>query len=528
MKNFWNLGVVAGFACTLLLCSCGGDSSFSSTEDDTSTAISAEDNLEDDDDGNLVRSSSSRGNDGSTSDKKRSGDDDDDDGYNDDDRLDDEGGSETGSSGTEKTPLSSSSVISAPTSKKACSSMTDADNATLDRLNRKTLQLLTDFVAKDLYAMAPAASYKESYRSLMNKYSSDGSACPAITIGYGVAFLEDVLNNETVVNLRDVFDNYNVVSWRNLDDHFVTSWLLTLKQTTSALGEDFVRAGQKTLRTTVIPALDSAIKYYEGVVKLGNFEYELENDDYLLQLDQSDFALALGSMYAMKAVFTVISSVNLDLSKNGSYQWTTYYNSINGYSYSYTSSQLDAMQHMADLLSGSTGLTAVLEGREKAWQSVPAILGSATLNLRKGLKHSLNDDDQEFDLFVVGDDANSEFSSGVIQQYIHALDALDDALDGNYSYEYTTGKSVTVNLKKFFAQTEGFVKYMPKLTCDGYDCYFVDLDGYPTISLTDARHGDFYKGYEADYFIFQDPTLGGVFPKLTQKTAWEFINHFVH
>lgn len=515
MKKIWTLGIVAGFACASLLCSCGSKGDSSSSAADEETLAESSSSIEDD----MEKSSSSESRDNSSSSKKKDIDDDDDFGSGvagtGDNQIDDVSPAKI---------LSSSSVVAEPTSKKACNSISNADKAFLAELNNNTFVLFKEFVSKNLDAMAPASSYKASYKTLMDKYVSKGEACPAITMGYGITFLADVLNEASVKELRSIFDNYNVVNWRSLNDRFVTTWLQTIRNTSLAAGGSFTAETQKTLRKTVIPALDSAIKYYSGIVKIGDFEYEIESDDYLMQVDQSDFALTLGMMYIAKGFFMSIASVNLELAKDGSYEWTTYYNAINRYRYTYTSDQLDAMQHVATLLSGETGLSAVIAGQENAWKSIPSILQMATASIRKGLQHCLNDDDQDYDVFVVGDDANADFSSGKIQQYIHAIDALDDALVGNYSYEYKNGKSVTINLQKIFAQTDGFVKYMPKLTCSKTDCYFVDLDGNATISLYDVRRGNYPVGKEASYFFFQDPTFGGVFPRFTQQSAWDFIN----
>ena len=510
--------MVASFACAALLCSCGGDSGSSSVEDEPGVESSSSEEQDNPGD-NQDKSSSSVADKKGSSSSSTAG--------SKDDKGGDSGEGQSHVDDPQQTVASSSSVAKEPTSKKACASLSDADEATLEELNRSTLNLLNDFVKTDLNTMAPAADNKAAYKKLMKTYNSNGNSCPAITLGYGVAFLEDVLNSDDVKNLRFVYDNYNVVSWRTVNDDFVTTWLKTLQQTSSALGDGFTEASQKVLRNTVIPSLDSAIKYYEGIVSIGDYEYVLEDDEYLVQVDQSDFALALGSMYAMKALFTAVSSVNLNFTKDGSYKWVDDYNSINGYSYRYTDAQVEAMQHVVNMLAGKTGLTAVISGREEAWKSVPSILLKATQNFRKGLQHSLNDEDQDYDMFVVGDDADADFSSGKIQQFIHAVDGAEDALTGNYAFEYKDGKSVTVNLQKFFSQTDGFMKYLPKMECDEKDCYFLDLKGNRTISLNDSRHGYFGEGNEARYFYFQDPTFGGVFPRISQNSLWDFINYVV-
>ena len=512
MKKLWTTSsLIAGLACAALFCSCSsGDSSSSPDSDEPVVeSSSAEDGV------SSTSSSSVKQQPSSSSKKNSSGDD----------------SGETSSSDSngsaddvQKTVSSSSSdVVVKPISKEACSLLTDAENATLQNLSYNTVNLLRNFVENDIDAMAPAATYKEKYKALLDKYG-DGSVCPIISLGYGITFLADVLNNQTVQDLRQVLQDYkSPTSGRLFTDKFITSMLETVRRTSVAYGSSFTAESQKALRNIVIPALDSAIGYYAGIVKASDYVYEIETDDYMVQLDQSDFSTALGLMYAAKGLFVAVSSINLEIGKNGDYQWIVDYSNANGYSYS--TAQIEAYQYVATLLSGATGLTSVIPEYKDAWKSVPNILRSATTYIRKGLQHSLNDDDQDFDMFVVGDDSNADFSSAKIQQFVHAVDAVEEALDGNYSYEYEKGKSVTFNLKNFFAQTNGFMQYMPQVSCDDYGCYFVDLSGNKTINVSDARSG-MVRGFEAQFFYFKDPTLGGVFPKFTQSAIWDFINSF--
>jgi len=495
------LGLVGFFISLFSLTSCGGDSS---------NIIDAAKNLEDSSSSmeKSDRSSSSSAEASSSSKKQKNNSSEDEDSENseDEENVEDD---------------------NAQKAIAACSSMDDGDVVLLNLSSDKTLKVVQQLLNHDLSAKAKVSSLKTNYQTLLDKYKAQGSVCPAITFGYGITFFADVLNDPSVEKLRAFYDYYNVIDWKNVaSGSFFQSVLTTIQRTSSAMDSDFAFETQKMLLSTAIPALDSAIYYVKSSADLDDFSYNIDQGDYVIQLDQSEFALVLGMMYVTKGLFEAVSSVNLDLSNNGSYSWISYYN--DHFSYGYTTEEMKAMSYVADLLGDKTGLTHVYAGYESIWESIPSVLKSGLKYVKKGLAHTLTDEDQIYDVFVVGDDVNADFSAGKIQQFIHALDGVESALVGNYSFEYASGKSVTLNIQKFFNQTSGFMKYMPKIQCGEEDCYFVDLDGNPTISLRNALDGKYVKGLEAEYFYFVDPTLGGVFPKFNQESIWNFILYFAN
>jgi len=403
----------------------------------------------------------------------------------------------------------------------ACEDMDDADKQELADVAQETFDVMEQFFNENVNTSTESAYLKDFYKNLLKKYGGISKACPMIALGYGVTFLTSAMNNSSVKNLRHTYDDNNIDRWYGMDDdNYVARLLKTIREASYDLGQSFTYSAQVTLKNTVIPALDSAIKYIGSVAELDNYVYESESGYYVTQVDQSEFSTLLGLAYAAKGLFVAVSSVNLELDDDGEYDWIDGYLS-NGNSYY---GQREAVQFISKLMAGRTMFSKVNEGSENDWKSVPSILSKATAYVRKGLQHSLNDKDQMYDLYVVGDGANADFSATKVREYISRVDDIEDALSGDATIEYGDGKTVVVNVKKFFTITNGFMQYMPYMECDDVECYFTDAYGRETISLSDAKRG-YAEGDEEEYFYFKDPTFGGVFPKLTQRTAWDLIRN---
>ena len=414
--------------------------------------------------------------------------------------------------------------------KAACDNMDEEDKAQLAEILPETVDLLKDFMNKSVNSKTVATYQKQVYSDLLKQNGGKNKACPVISMGYGVALLSEAMNNSAVAELRNAYENNDYDDWWWLaDENYVGRILKTIQQASYDMEANFTKEAQQTLKKVAVPSLDSAISFFAPVVALEKFTYEYESDDYVVQLDQSEFATVLGAMYALKGLFTAAICVDLDISNNGSFDWIDGYLGKNS-NYGYADAQ--SMKFVSKLMNDQTMFTKVYDSQKSTWKSIPDILKKGITYVKKGLNHSLNDTDQDYDLFVIGDGRNADFSSSKIQEYIDNADTANAMLSGTATVKYGDGKSVKVNLKKFFEQTDGFMKYMPYMECDVNEsmdigeCYFTDKNGNIKISLSEAKNGDYPYGDESSLFIFKDPTFGGVFPAFTQTSIWNFIRDF--
>lgn len=422
---------------------------------------------------------------------------------------------------------SSSETMTLKQAKAACEKMSETDKEQLAEIIPETIDLLSDFMDKSVNSKTNASYQKTIYSELLKQYGGKDQACPIISMGYGIALLAEAMNKPSVTELRNAYEYNDINDWWWLaDDNYVGRILKTVQQASYEISGEITQETQQVIKQVVLPALDSATSYFAPAVRLEKYTYDYETDDFAIQLDQSEFATALGAIYTLKGLFTAAICVNLDITNDNSFDWVDGYLEQHSY-YGYADGE--SMKFIGKLMNDQTLFTHVYASQTDKWKSIPGILKKGISYIKDGLNYSLNDADQDYDLFVIGNGYDADFSSAKIQEFIDNADIAEESLAGTTTINYGNGKSVKVNLKKFFEQTDGFMKYMPYMSCevDDYynegECYFTDKNGNITISLTEAKNGDYSYGEESSLFIFRDPTFGGVFPGFTQTSIWDFI-----
>ncbi|PWJ68105.1 MULTISPECIES: hypothetical protein [unclassified Fibrobacter] len=418
----------------------------------------------------------------------------------------------------------------------ACDSkMDDAGFQALDATNSKAFELFKTLGDKQFSdAKDLSAEVKPMYAKILQKYPN---SCGA-QLGYAVANLVDLINNQEIKKFFDTGDAADEATWL-YEGNIKTSKFL--KSFANRAGESITINAQNIIATQILPALDTSIAYMQNVLAYDDYTMQFMADGKKRELDKSEFGPAIGAMFGTKAILTILVSLNFEFDDNGSYDWYTYMTDVSLTDVGvHNEKQTNAIKFLASLLGKNGAFSTVNSGWEKQWNSVPALLDSALRETRAGLKYGINESMEEgsqvYDIYVVGDGADADVSVKDLQDAVSAIDVvLNEVLDGPYVIDFGDFRGdldyqLTIDIRKFFENTKGYEPFLPYYVfedpSDFGTFYFTDADGKKTASLRDFQ-GDNSRMTEANVYnklYFPDPSFGGVFPKFkTQKDVWDFL-----
>lgn len=282
---------------------------------------------------------------------------------------------------------------------------------------------------------------------------------------------------------------------------------------------------QASIEDVFMPQINTSILYMRNVIANEDFNVEIESDMGIRQIDLSEFGLYEGFLYLAKAILTAIASPNLEADNNGSYSWIESINNINSSDLSSREEQAFKFALSTMGVNGSFG--KIRTKWKEEWKSIPIYLDSALVFMKKGYSFSLIDDDQENDLFIVGN-YDADLTPNEVRQSISSINEYREKLKNTFTYEYGYGKTIAVNITKLFRITDGIADYLPYYTCsnssDFSTFYFTDATGKKTASLADFKDHRYSLYQASKIIIFPDPTFGGVFPGATNEKIWDWIN----
>ena len=172
----------------------------------------------------------------------------------------------------------------------------------LDVVNEKAIDLFEAFADKDFdKGKALSAEVKSAYKKVLNKAPKNCNA----QLGYAVASIVDLANNKTLNDLYSDYDFwFNDYGIESLEDF--TDMISTLSKNKS-----FTKTAQEALEKEVASTVDSAITYMQYIVAQGDYALQLSDGEEILEMDNSEFGIALGGLFATKAAITIATSIIL-------------------------------------------------------------------------------------------------------------------------------------------------------------------------------------------------------------------------
>ncbi len=241
---------------------------------------------------------------------------------------------------------------------------------------------------------------------------------------------------------------------------------------------------QRAIAGNFLPKTDSALALLKNVKKAGDFSYTIHDGDYdFWVLDPGDLDMAIGGVEALNAFLTVLASFDLDASKDNSYNYTKYFDSLSSkkpYIDTLTAEEIAALKHAASLFSENSPFLTVKSSWKSAYAAVPATLDSAVESVKSGLQYKIATAGQNsHSLYIVGNGEDADVSPDDLQAVVNTCDSLLKSLRGTVRVTLY-GEEVALDVSKFFGITDGFQDYLP---------YFEFTDVSTWLNLPDVEYG---------------------------------------
>lgn len=393
----------------------------------------------------------------------------------------------------------------------------------LDIINEKAVDLFEALSNKNFNkGKSLSAEVKPAYKKVLDKAPTNCNA----QLGYAVASIVDLLNNKTLNDLYEDYDKwFSDYGIESLEDF--TDMITDLSENKS-----FTKTAQEALENEVAPMVDSAITFMQYIVDQGDYALQLSDGEEVREMDNSEFGVALGGLFATKAAITIATSMNLEFGdEDGTYSWINDLDGLTIGEEEPSADQKKALVKIVNLIGANGTFTSIYSNKQKEWKNVPNLVDSALTEIRAAFQYSLDEakipGSQDKDFYVVGKGANADISTSDVKEIINNLGKGLQATRGPYEVELK-GKTMTVNARKYFENVDGVKKFLPYYTFNGTDLTtfkFTNEAGTETATLISFLDGTWsFPDDGEDKIIFKDPTFGGIFPDFEQEDVWELID----
>lgn len=304
-------------------------------------------------------------------------------------------------------------------------------------------------------AQGIGASIKNTYRQVLDAYPAN---CEA-QLGYALSSIANLVNNDALNSVLDSLENRGIVetdSRRNLYKvsesemaNIVVGTRVMAKQSSKVVTATM----QDAVSETLLPMTDSAITFITNVVRNGSVTVLYTNGRRTVELDNGEFAPALGALYLMRAFMVAVASINIEFDENGSYDWID--SLIEADIANYKSNP--GVKKAIKLLDKDNPFATIRDDWAPAYKNIPNMLDSAITYVQVGLQYGIDEaanglKTQLHDIYVVGDDEDADVSVSSLKAAIDTLSRVKDALHNDIEFK-VSGKSYKVNIGKFFGIT---------------------------------------------------------------------------
>ncbi len=327
-------------------------------------------------------------------------------------------------------------------------------NTLLEAFAKNGESLKTDSI-KNLSATA-----KAQYSAILAKTPT---SCGA-QFGYALAIIASLSNNSELNSLYAAVKDEDAATLFNVNTESYSTTLMKTAALAKSSNTLVTERVQNLVATNVLPALDSAISLMQNVVK-NNYTFTFAPKDNTIKLDNAQFAPALGAMFFAKAAFTIIAGIDLDASKDNSYEWVMATSDMNMLDFdSLSAEQKAAIDQATGLLSANSPFTTVRSAWKTQWTSIPAMLDSAAAEVEAGLETSYTKyskgTSQDYAPYVVGNGEDADISPEDLLTAIDTIKSIRKYITGTVTVQIKD-IAMDVNLSKFFTITDGFQDLLP-------------------------------------------------------------------
>lgn len=285
--------------------------------------------------------------------------------------------------------------------------------------------------------------------------SSNPGNCEA-QLGYALSSIADLVNDSKLNALVDTLEgrgmvelnsNGNLYRISNDDASKVIVGTGVLAKSSSG---SVISDVQDAIAGRLLPVTDSAITYLTNVVRSGNVTVQYTDENRTYELDNGEFAPALGALYLLRAIMVTVASYDLEVSQNGSYAWVDSLTNLNLSNYKTN----PGVKHALSLLDRNNPFGTVKSDWVNTYKNIPSMLDSAISYVQLGLQYGIDEAangmaTQMNDIYVVGDGEDADVSVADMKRAIDSLEHYKGYLYQDKEFSIG-GKTVVMNLGKVF------------------------------------------------------------------------------
>lgn len=318
--------------------------------------------------------------------------------------------------------------------------------------------------------------------------------------------------------------------------------LFRLKRGLAGADRSLLTLAREISEQTLLPRLDTAIAALAKVDTNLNFEFDIvDADGDTLRLDRGELGPIMAGLRLLRVAVYLIVAYEWQAESGDDYPHFQVLQDIKDGDFdSLTAAQEAALRHYVDLSKASSPFTRIRAGWAPRLASIPDELVRIVQHLQDGLAYGVRQaelkDVQSKDPYVVGTGEDSDIDPADLKRGIADLEKLKKYLRGVTPIAYNDGQdTLHVDIPRFF-RVDGFQKFLPRHVVNPFPewndsvetlegrtvngpIYFTDLTGAKTMEgyeLVDVVNLSELEGR----ILFDDPTFGGVFPRLTNETVW--------
>jgi hypothetical protein len=324
--------------------------------------------------------------------------------------------------------------------------------------------------------------------------------------------------------------------------------LLKVRSGLAGVDKSLLTLAQEVGERILLPKLDSSIAGLEKVVKNSDFRFSVSNREDTWTVDRGEVAPLLATLKIAKALVILIVGYEWRTEIDEDYPYFAILRDLKESDLdSPTPDQKTALDHYTGLLSRGSTFTHIRAGWEARTASIPSLLNEAVGHVQAGLEYGILQQekglDQSKDPYRVGTDEKSDIDPADLRDAITRLERIKKYLTGQVLLTWSRDQdSLRVNFPKVF-QVNGFQGLLPYFRFYPYS----EWNGNPQSSdsmdsgsgtrskgpiyFTDAANNFTMEGGDLDLYgddlsaltgkvVFPDPTMGGIFPDLTNDNIW--------
>lgn len=321
--------------------------------------------------------------------------------------------------------------------------------------------------------------------------------------------------------------------------------LVGVRQELAAAPKSLVTRAQEVSENTLLPKLDSAIHTLEIVISNPDFSFKLKNENTEWHLDRGEVGPLLATLKFAKSVILIVAGYNWHTETDDSYPYWKTLNKIKMAEFdSLSQEQKAALDHYTRTVKSGSAFTRIRTGWASRVASIPTLLLEGVEDLQSGLEYGIlqayRGDDQTKDPYKVGPGENADIDPRDLQVVVDSLEGLKRYFRGETLITYAKGKAkLRINFPKLF-MIDGIQGLLPYFEFYPYpewndslptDGIHPDAREKGPLYFTDAKKKKTLEGADIEDFsndipgltgkiIFPDPTMGGVFPDLTNQNFW--------